>query len=138
MRPRSVLGLVSAYEVGKHRGEHRGERRTGEWRRHPLLLAAAGLALLVLGLLGALASPGAPPPETAPTSTVMPAPSAPAGVVVPQPAAPIIGVSPASPVPLLGVVPTEAVSPPVPTGAVPQPDHLGITGAPPPPSGGAR
>jgi len=133
MRPRSVLGLVSAYEVGKHRGE----RRTGERRRHPLLLAAAGLALLVLALLGALASPGAPPPETAPTSTVMPAPSAPAGVVVPQPAAPIIGVSPAPPVPLR-VVPTEAVSPPVPTGAVPQPDHLGITGAPPPPSGGAR
>jgi len=128
MRPRSVLGLVSAYEFGKHRGE----RRTGERRRNPLLLAAAaGLALLVLALLGALASPGAPPPETAPTSTVMPAPSAPEGVVVPQPAAPIIGVSPASPVPLLGVVPTEAVSPPVPTGAVPQPDHLGITGAPP-------
>jgi len=137
MRLRSVLGLVSAYEFGKHRGE----RRAGERRKHPLLLAAAGLALLVLALLGALASPGAPPTETAPsptTSTVMPAPSAPAGVLVPQPAAPIIGVSPAPPVPLLGVVPTEAVSPPVPTGAVPQPDHLGITGVPPPPSGGAR
>ncbi len=137
MKPRSVLGLVSAYEVGKHRGEHRGERRTGERRRHPLLFLVAGLALLVLGLLGALASPGAPPPETAPTSTVMPAPSPPAGVVVPQPAAPIIGVPPASPVPLLGVLPTEAASPPVPTGAVPPPD-LGITGASPPPSGGAR
>jgi len=86
MRPRSVLGLVSAYELGKHRGE----RRTGERRRHPLLLAAAGLALLVLALLGALASPGAPPPETAPTSTVMPAPSAPAGVLVPQPAESVV------------------------------------------------
>jgi hypothetical protein len=102
MRPRSVLGLVSAYEVGKHRGE----RRTGDRRRHPLLLAAAGLALLVLALLGALASPGAPPPETAPTSTVMLPPSGSAGLVSSQPAAPSTGSllpSAASLVPLPGV-----------------------------------
>jgi len=104
MRPRSVLGLVSAYEFGKRRGE----RRTGERRRHPLLLVIAGLALLVLAGMGAFASPGAPPTETPTpaTSTTLPPPSASAASVIPQPAAPSTGSplpSAASLVPLPGV-----------------------------------
>jgi hypothetical protein len=102
MRPRSVLGLVSAYEFGKRRGE----RRTGERRRHPLLLVIAGLALLVLAGVGVLASPGAPPTETPVTSTVMLPPSGSAGLVSSQPAAPSTGSllpSAASLVPLPGV-----------------------------------
>jgi hypothetical protein len=102
MRPRSVLGLVSAYEFGKRRGE----RRTGERRRHPLLLVIAGLALLVLAGVGVLASPGAPPTETPATSTVMLPPSGSAGLVSSQPAAPSTGSllpSAASLVPLPGV-----------------------------------
>ena len=107
MRLRSVLGLVSAYEFGKRRGERRTERRAaGEWGRHPLLLVIAGLALLVLALLGALASPGTPPTETPATSTVMLSPSASAGLVSSQPAVPRAG-SPLPPaaslVPLPGV-----------------------------------
>jgi len=102
MRPRSVLGLVSAYEFGKRRGER---RVMGERRRHPLLLVIAGLALLVLAGMGVLTSPGAPPPTPA-TSTTLPPPSAPAASVVPQPAVPSIG-SPLPPaaslVPLPGV-----------------------------------
>lgn len=92
MRPRSVLGLVSAYEFGNRRGERRAERRAmGEKRRHPLLLVIAGLALLVLAGMGALTSPGAPPTETTPTlatSTALPPPSAPAESMPLQPAAP--------------------------------------------------
>jgi len=89
MRPRSVLGLVSAYEFGNRRGERRAERRTmGEKRRHPLLLVIAGLALLVLAGMGALTSPGAPPTETPATSTVMLPTSGSAGLVPPQPATP--------------------------------------------------
>jgi len=106
MRPRSVLGLVAAFEVGKHRGE----RRTGVRRRHLFLLVSAGLVLLVvLAGMGGVTSPGAPPTENTPlpaTSTVMPPPSAPAASAVPQPMAPSTGSplpSAASLVPLPGV-----------------------------------
>ncbi len=91
MRPRSVLGLVSAYEFGKRRGE----RRTGERRRHPLLLAVGIVIVLALFGAGSLTFSGTSPSEPAP-GVFLPAPGGTPSVTTPTPPA-------ASLVPLPGV-----------------------------------